>query len=244
MLLLIWIYLKFFDWIMSETIKDNIHRIRERIATAAEGAGKKEDDILLVAVSKLQSIEKIYQAHQSGLTVFGENKVQELVSKISISAVDLRWHLVGHLQSNKVNKVIDQVEMIESIDSIHLIEKLSAVGELRGSTSQVLLQVNTSHEPTKSGFQPAEVFSACEKIEQVPNINVFGLMTIGALTDDVAEISRNFASLRKLSEKIEGYGSDKIKMKYLSMGMTGDFEIAINEGSNLIRIGTAIFGSR
>ena len=112
---------------MSEIIKDNIRRIRERVATAAEGAGKNEDDILLVAVSKLQPIEKIYQAHQAGLTVFGENRVQELIGKISISTVDLCWHLVGHLQSNKVNKVIDQVEMIESIDSIHLIEKLSAV---------------------------------------------------------------------------------------------------------------------
>jgi len=229
---------------MSETIKENIRRIRERIAIAAEGAGKNEDDILLVAISKLQPIEKIYQAHQSGLTVFGENRVQELIGKISISTVDLCWHLVGHLQSNKVNKVIDQVEMIESIDSIHLIEKLSAAGELRRCTSQVLLQVNTSNESTKSGFQPAEVFSACEKIERLPNIKVMGLMTIGALTDDVTEISGNFASLHKLSERIKEYSSDKIKMKYLSMGMSGDFEIAINEGSNLIRIGTAIFGSR
>ena len=229
---------------MNNTLKENVQRVRERISIAAEKVGKKGDDILLVAVSKLHPIERIYQAQLAGIEIFGENRVQELLQKISISDKKIRWHLVGHLQTNKVNKVINQVEMIQSVDSIHLIEKLAASGIEKKLIIKVLIQVNTSGEESKFGFQPEIVQSVCEKVEQLSNIEVRGLMTIGPLTDNESEIARSFKKLRLLHEKLATYNSNKIKMDYLSMGMTGDYEMAIQEGSNLVRIGTAIFGPR
>ncbi len=229
---------------MSDLIENNIKSVRERIAKAAEKIGRREDDILLVAVSKMQPLEKIYQAHQAGIENFGENRVQDLILKISESRVDPKWHMVGHLQSNKINKVIGNVEMIQSVDSMNLLEKLATNGEERGVTSRVLLQVNTSGEDSKFGFQQENVFTACELVENLSHLEVHGLMTIGPFTDDKSRIVKSFTSLRNLSEELNRYSSAKIKMNYLSMGMTGDFEIAIGEGSNLVRIGTAIFGPR
>jgi hypothetical protein len=229
---------------MSDLIENNIKSVRERIAKAAEKIGRKEDNILLVAVSKMQPLEKIYQAHQAGIENFGENRVQDLILKISESKVDLKWHMVGHLQSNKINKVIGNVEMIQSVDSLNLLEKLATNGEERGVTSRVLLQVNTSGEDSKFGFQQEIVNTACELVENLSHLEVHGLMTIGPFTDDKSRITKSFTSLRNLSEELNKYSSAKIKMNYLSMGMTGDFEIAIGEGSNLVRIGTAIFGPR
>ncbi len=229
---------------MSDLIENNIKSVRERIAKAAEKFGRREDDILLVAVSKMQPLEKIYQAYQAGVENFGENRVQDLLLKISESEVDLNWHMVGHLQSNKINRVIGNVEMIQSVDSMNLLEKLATNGEERGVTSRVLLQVNTSGEDSKFGFQQEIVYTACELVENLSYLEVHGLMTIGPFTDDISRIAKSFTSLRNLSDELNRYSSAKIKMKYLSMGMTGDFEIAIGEGSNLVRIGTAIFGSR
>ena len=229
---------------MSDLIENNIKSVRERIAKAAEKIGRREDDILLVAVSKMQPLEKIYQAHQAGIENFGGNRVQDLLLKISESEVELNWHMVGHLQSNKINKVIGNVEMIQSVDSMNLLEKLATNGEERGVTSKVLLQVNTSGEDSKFGFQQENVFTACELVENLSYLEIHGLMTIGPFTDDKSRIVKSFTSLRNLSEELNRYSSAKIKMNYLSMGMTGDFEIAIGEGSNLVRIGTAIFGPR
>jgi pyridoxal phosphate enzyme (YggS family) len=229
---------------MSDIIANNVKNVRERIASAAKKSGRKAEDVLLVAVSKLQPLEKIYQAHQAGIDCFGENRVQDLIQKISESKFDLKWHMVGHLQSNKINKIIGNVEMIQSLDSIHLLEKLDKAGEERGVFSKVLLQVNTSGEESKFGFEPKEVYDACEKVENMSHIEIHGLMTIGPLSDDPKLIVKSFKDLREISEKIDIVKSSKVKMEYLSMGMSGDFEIAIEEGSNLVRIGTAIFGPR
>ena len=229
---------------MNNLIENNVKKIRDRIAKAAEKAGRKDDEILLVAVSKTQPLEKIYQAHRAGITNFGENKIQDLVVKISESKVSLNWHFVGHLQTNKVKKVIGNVEIIQSVDSAHLLEKINTSSEGRGVTSKILLQVNTSDEESKFGFEPERVSEACELAGQAANIEIHGLMTIGPFTDDEIRIAKSFRSLRNLSEELDKFSSDKIKMTYLSMGMTGDFELAILEGSNLVRIGTAIFGAR
>jgi pyridoxal phosphate enzyme (YggS family) len=229
---------------MIESIKNNVKSVRERIAKAAESVGRSEGEILLVAVSKMQPLDKIYLAHQAGIKNFGENKVQDLQTKISDSKVGLNWHFVGHLQSNKINKIINKVDLIQSVDSLHLLEKLNKISEERGIISKVLLQVNTSGESSKFGFEREIVASACELVEKLLNIEVQGLMTIGPFTTDKNLVIRSFTELRNLSEELFRFSSDKIKMKYLSMGMTGDFELAIKEGSNLVRIGTAIFGSR
>ena len=229
---------------MRELIRNNVEMVRERIAKSSEKAGRKEEEILLVAVSKTQPLEKIYQAHEAGITNFGENKVQDLLSKIAESEIIFNWHFVGHLQSNKVNKVVGNVEMIQSVDSSHLLEKLSIISQNNGMTSKILLQVNTSEEDSKFGFDPEKVSDACELVEQLSNVEINGLMTIGPLTNDKIRIAQSFTRLRLLFEKLSKYASDKMNMTYLSMGMTGDFELAILEGSNLVRIGTAIFGAR
>jgi len=230
--------------IMRESITENIKKVRERIAIAAKNSGRSESDIQIVAVSKLQPVEKIITARQAGIEIFGENRVQELLAKMDSVKQVLRWHLVGHLQSNKVNKIIGSVEMIQSVDSLPLIEKLASSAKERTLTIKVLLQVNTSGEASKYGFEDSEVFSACELVEKLSHIEVKGLMTIGPLTDNIKRIIKSFAALRNLSQQIAKSASEKINMTYLSMGMSGDYELAIEEGSNLVRIGTAIFGAR
>jgi pyridoxal phosphate enzyme (YggS family) len=229
---------------MRNNIKDNIEEVRKRISVAAGKCGRQGSEIILVAVSKRQSIEKIKQAAGAGIDIFAENQVQELISKVAALDKVAHWHLVGHLQTNKVSRIIDRVEMIQSVDSIHLLDKLSVVGESRRIISRILLQVNTSAEASKFGFHPAEVESACAAVERLENIQVEGLMTIGPLTDDAGRIAVSFGLLRKIFEKLATIKSEKIRMRYLSMGMSSDFDIAIQEGSNLVRIGTAIFGPR
>lgn len=229
---------------MNNIIKDNVRKVRERIDIAAEKSGRKGQDITLIVVSKLQPVEKILQAQMAGIKIFGENRVQELLNKITEVKSDLTWHLIGHLQSNKVNKVVDKVAMIQSVDSESLLRKLSFAGEQKGVRSDVLLQVNTSGEQSKFGFEPAQVASACELVETLSHINVLGLMTIGPFTDNQLLIGRSFENLRKLSENITEMKFTKINMEFLSMGMTSDYELAVREGSNMVRIGTAVFGSR
>ncbi len=229
---------------MSEQIEKNIAQVRNLVARAAEKTGRKEDDITVVAVSKRQPIEKICDAHRAGIKIFGENRVQELLSKISIAGPGLNWHMVGHLQGNKANKVVGKVDMIQSVDSANLIKRLSALGEQGNHSTEILLQVNTSGETSKFGFQPEQVEDICEEIENSEYIVLKGLMTIGPLTQDLGLISAGFAKLRNLFEGLKKYNSSKISMTCISMGMSGDFEIAILEGSNLVRIGTAIFGPR
>ena len=226
------------------SIRDNIRKIEDQKAEAAHQAGREANEIELVAVSKLQSIDKILQAKEAGIALFGENRVQELLAKIPLLPDSIHWHLVGHLQSNKINKVLGTVEMIQSVDSLDLLRKLSAAGERNDISSSVLLQVNTSAEQTKFGFEPGDVEHACELVEKLPNITILGLMTIGPLTDSQPRIGKSFSTLRSLAERIRTYQLVKSRMEILSMGMTADFEIAVREGSTMVRIGSAIFGPR
>jgi pyridoxal phosphate enzyme (YggS family) len=177
--------------VISDLIENNVKSIQERIARAAEKADRGAEDILLVAISKMQPLEKIYQAHQAGIKNFGENKIQDLIIKISESTIDVKWHMVGHLQSNKINKVIGNVEMIQSVDSIHLLEKLDHKGLEKGISSKVLLQVNTSGEDSKFGFETEDVFAACEMAENLSAIEIQGLMTIGPFTSDESRIAKS-----------------------------------------------------
>jgi len=230
--------------VMREIIKNNVTRIRELIARAAEKSGRKEQDIALVAVSKRQPIEKIYNAQLAGIKIFGENRVQELISKISEVGSDFRFHMVGHLQGNKANKIVGQVDLIQSVDSLSLAKRLATLGQQKNHTNEILLQVNTSGESTKFGFQPEQIEDICEEIGKLTFVKLKGLMTIGPLTEDVSKIAQSFAKLKDLFDSLKKYDSDKINMTTLSMGMSDDFEVAIEEGSNLVRIGTAIFGPR
>jgi hypothetical protein len=229
---------------MTMTIKENLDRVRERIAAAVARAGRDPASITIVAVTKTHGPEVVTQAIEAGLADVGENKVQEFLSKAPGVRLPCRWHLVGHLQTNKIAKVIGRFALVQSVDSFKLAEHLSRSGAAAGVTTDILLEVNTSGEESKFGLPPDEVLGACDLIAKLPNIRIRGLMTVGPLVSDASAVGAAFASLRRLKEEIEAARIANVSMEHLSMGMTDDFEIAIAEGSTMIRLGRILFGER
>jgi len=223
---------------------ENLARVRERIARAAERSGRSASDITVVAVTKTFGPETVEEAVRGGICDVGENRVQEFLEKADRVSLDCRWHLVGHLQTNKVNKAIGRFAMIQSIDSIKLAEKLSRAGGERGITTDVLIEVNTSGEASKHGFDPEETVEAFGGIARLPALSVRGLMTVGPWVEDEAIVASAFGTLRKLKEDMERSASDDILLEHLSMGMSDDFELAIREGSTMVRLGRVLFGER
>jgi pyridoxal phosphate enzyme (YggS family) len=226
------------------SIADNYRKVQERVAAAAERAGRDPEEITIVAVTKTHPASIVEEAISAGVTDAGENRVQEFLSKSGDVSSPCRWHLVGHLQSNKVNKVIGRFELIHSIDSLKLAEKLSSAGMREGIVTDILLEVNTSGEESKFGTGADLVPGLCAEIAGLEGVRLRGLMTVGPWVDDARVLSKAFSSLRLLGEKVEGMGIDSISMEHLSMGMTDDFEIAIAEGSTIVRLGRVIFGPR
>lgn len=225
-----------------EYLKENIDTLRNKINIAAEKSGKSAEDIKLIAVSKNFPSDQIDFLNKYGQLEFGENKVQELSSKAQTLALNkIEWHLIGHLQSNKVKHAVEFAHMIQSVDSFKLAESIHQHCEVSGKTIDILVQVNTSGEDQKSGCQPEATLELCEKITGLSNINLRGLMTIGKLDGNESEIRANFQLLKKLCETA---GKSIKSFDILSMGMTSDYEIAIEEGANMLRIGSAIFGNR
>ncbi len=225
------------------TIVKNIRDIEERITKACERSGRKREDVTLIAVSKTFPAEIVKQAYDAGLRIFGENRPQELRDKSQVLPQDIQWHFIGHLQTNKIKYVLPVARLIHSVDSLHLAQALSEFAGKKNLTVPILLEVNTSGEQTKFGFKPDEVLRAFEHIDRLPNLQLHGLMTIGPLTDDVQRIRQSFRQLRALQNDLRKQWGEQ-KTAILSMGMSGDFEIAIEEGSTHIRVGTAIFGKR
>lgn len=225
-----------------EYLKENYSDLTEKIKEICLQIGKNYDDIKLVAVSKTFPAEEILQVHKIGHVDFGENKVQELKSKFDeLKQENINWHLVGHLQSNKVKFITDFVSLIHSVDSLKLAKEIDKQAKKIGRVINILVQVNTSDELQKSGAEPSEVKNLCKDISALENINLQGLMTIGMFTDMEKIIRENFTLLRNLYDDLKvSYNS----FKYLSMGMTSDYKIALEEGSNMLRIGSAIFGRR
>ena len=226
------------------SIEENWNRVSERVAEAAVKAGRDPSEITIVAVTKTHPAETVEAALAAGVTDVGENRVQEFLSKESGVASPCRWHLIGHLQTNKVNKVIGRFAMIHSVDSLKLAEKLSAAGKQEGVVTDILVEVNTSGEESKFGLETDTALELCGDISKLPALNLRGLMTVGPWVDDAAVLSKAFGSLRLLGEKIRDAGINGISMEHLSMGMTDDFEIAIAEGSTIVRLGRVIFGAR
>lgn len=220
-------------------IKRNIESVRTRIASAARRAGIAPESVTLVAVSKTKPVEMVEEAIAAGAAVFGENYIQEGILKADRFQDEASWHFIGHLQKNKARLAAEYFDMIESIDSGELARKVSdACGRL-GRKIDVLMQIHFGDEESKHGFMPGDAERAADIIRALPNINLKGLMTIPPLVSDPEENRRYFASMREMGSKIfagEGH--------ILSMGMTGDLEVAIEEGSNMVRVGTAIFGRR
>ena len=224
-------------------MKERLDGIRERIKIAAEKSGRSEKNITLVAVTKTYEADVINEAIDMGVTDIGENKVQEILRKYD-SVKPVRWHLIGHLQSNKVKYIIDKVSMIHSVDSIHLMDEIERQAEKKNITMDILIQVNISGEESKFGIKPEEVYGILEHASKLKYVKVRGLMTILPKDDNKMTLRLHFVNIKRLSLDISEKKYDNICMDYLSMGMSGDFEDAIMEGSDMVRIGSAIFGER
>ncbi len=226
------------------SIRENWLVLRDRIARAAEGAGRRGDDIEVIAVSKTRSAEEIEAAQQCGLTIVGENRVQEAEEKKAAVGVSLSWHMIGHLQSNKAGKVVELFDVVQSVDRLSLAQALARRAEAAGRRLDILLQVNTAGTASQSGADPERTVDLVGQVADLPALHIRGLMTIGAHSEDERLVRASFARLRRLAEAVEAAGMDGVEMRDLSMGMSGDFEWAIAEGSTMVRLGTALFGVR
>ena len=223
---------------------DNLKDVEERIQAACDRSGRKREDVLLVAVSKTKPVEMIEEVMTAGIVDFGENKPQELRDKYEDLPQNLRFHMIGHLQTNKIKYVIDRVVLIHSIDSIHLAEAVNAEAKKHNRIMPVLVEVNVAQEESKSGFLMEKAENAIREIAKLSNIRVEGLMTIAPFVENAEENRQYFVKLRKLSVDIAAKNIDNVTMHHLSMGMTGDYEVAIEEGATMVRVGTGIFGER
>lgn len=225
-------------------IADNLQKIRNLIETAAHSAGRDPSAVRLVAVSKTKPPEMVDTAFMAGQTLFGENYVQELAAKAVAVKSPVEWHFIGHLQSNKVRQIAGLVTMIHSVDRLSLAEEISRQWGRFGTSCDILIQVNVSGESTKSGTTTAAALDLVRQVASLPNLRICGLMTMPPFFDDPEAARPYFRELRLLSEKIAAENISGVLMTELSMGMSGDFEAAIAEGATLVRVGSAIFGSR
>ncbi len=225
-------------------LEKNLELIEENINNALLRSGRRGQKVELIAVTKNVDVEIIRQAASLGITDIGENRVQELEGKIKELGQDVKYHMIGHLQTNKVKYIYDKVKLIHSLDRKSLVKELDKRGKMGGQIISSLIQVNVSEEETKFGLKVDELIPFIEEVLKYDNIKVEGLMTIAPHTDNEDELRKIFNTMYKLKEKIEDRNYDNLSMKYLSMGMTNDYELAVEEGSNMVRIGSGIFGSR
>ena len=225
-------------------VQEQLNDVRQKIVQACERAGRNPSEVKLIAVSKTKPVSMIEEAIACGQTVFGENKVQELCDKIPQLPANLEWHLIGHLQRNKVKYIVDKVALIHSVDTVRLAKQISQEAIKAGVTVQILLEVNVAREESKFGFMEEEVEEVVREIAAFPNIQIVGLMTIAPFVADPEENRIYFKKLHQLCVDINKKNIDNIRMSELSMGMTGDYEVAIEEGATMVRVGTGIFGTR
>ncbi len=225
-------------------LRQNIIDIKSRIKVAAEKSGRNPEDIQLVAVTKNFPPEVVQKAVDNGLVLLGENRVQEARNKIELVKGNVKWHLIGHLQRNKVKMSIDMFSMIQSMDSLSLAKEIQKRAEQAEQIIDVLVQVNIGREKTKYGIDPTDTESFIEKVALFPNLKVRGLMAIAPFKQNPEEVRPYFRHLKSIFESIKQKSIKNVDMNYLSMGMSNDFEVAIEEGANMVRIGTGIFGAR
>ena len=226
-------------------IGDNLASVRHQIGEAAGRAGRDPGSIRLIVVSKQNPPKKVLEAYQAGARCFGENKIQEAVSKIDeVNLLDINWHFIGHLQKNKIKYIDSRFELIHSVDSLSLAEKISVHCENHGEIQAVLLQVNISGEDAKFGMTPTELKNQLKAFGQLRGIRVHGLMMIPPQCDDPEDSRQFFCGLRELRDECLTLKVQGVQLKELSMGMTNDYKIAVEEGATLVRVGAAIFGER
>lgn len=226
------------------TLRDNLQSVEEKIQRACERAGRGRDEVTLIAVSKTKPVSMLEEIYACGIRDFGENKVQELSKKYEELPKDIHWHMIGHLQRNKIKYIADKTCLIHSVDSVRLAEALEHEAEKRGIKINILLEVNMAKEESKFGFMPEEVIEAAKEISLFSHLHIKGLMTIAPFVENPEENRIHFANLRKLSVDIANKNLDNVYMGVLSMGMTNDYEVAIEEGATCVRVGTGIFGER
>ena len=225
-------------------LKDQLQEVEKRIQAACDRAGRKREEVTLIAVSKTKPVETLQEAYDLGVRIFGENKVQELTAKYEALPKDIHWHMIGHLQSNKVKYIIDKAELIHSVDSLKLAETIEKEAAKHDLIADILVEVNVAEEESKFGMKMEEVIPFVEKVSAFPHVRVRGLMTIAPFVEDPEENRSIFADLHKLYIDIKKKNHDNDTVSVLSMGMTNDYEVAIEEGATMVRVGTGIFGAR
>jgi hypothetical protein len=225
-------------------IRENLLEVEEKIRLACERSERNPDEVTLIAVSKTKPMEMIEEAIACGKREFGENKAQEMKEKCDSLPEDIKWHFIGHLQTNKVKYVVGRAYLIHSVDSYHLAEVIEAESVKKDVISHILIEVNVAQEESKFGLKTDETLSLVEKVAKLPHIRIDGLMTIAPFVENAQNNRSVFRELRKLSVDIKEKNIDNVSMNVLSMGMTNDYEVAIEEGATYVRVGTAIFGER
>ena len=225
-------------------ISKNLENVQEKIVNSCTKANRNVDEVTLIAVSKTKPVELLQEAYDAGVRDFGENKVQEIMDKYDKLPSDIRWHMIGHLQRNKFKYIIDKVVMIHSVDSLRLAEEISKQAQKHNLVMPILVELNIGDEDTKFGASSTEAIALVKEISELPNIQIKGLMTVAPFVSDAEENRHYFNAMKHLSVDIINENIDNICMDILSMGMTGDYEVAIEEGATMVRVGTGIFGER
>lgn len=225
-------------------LKDNLTNVETTIQTACNKSSRRRSEVTLIAVSKTKPVEMLKEAYDAGVRDFGENKVQEICDKYEQLPGDIRWHMIGHLQRNKVKYIIDKVCMIHSVDSYRLAEEINIQAKKRQIVMPVLIEVNIAAEQTKFGVSKEDAMQLAEEMSHLDNLHVEGLMAVAPYVEDPEKNRKYFQQIRKLAVDIQRKNIDNIDMHALSIGMTGDYAVAIEEGATMVRVGTGIFGER
>ncbi|QWT53566.1 YggS family pyridoxal phosphate-dependent enzyme [Eubacterium sp. MSJ-33] len=223
---------------------ENYEKVVENVKKACERSGRNFQDVTIIAVSKTKPLSDVEELLAHGITEFGENKVQEMVDKYEHVSKPVNWHLIGHLQTNKVKYIVDKACLIHSVDSVHLAKEIEKEAAKKDVVVKVLIEVNIAQEESKFGIREDEVYSLIDAIKDMPHVHVMGLMTIAPFVDNPEENRVYFRKMHQLLLDIKSKCIDNVDMNVLSMGMTNDYEIAVEEGATMIRVGTAIFGAR
>ena len=225
-------------------VAENLAQVQKNIEESCGNVNRDPGEVTLIAVSKTKPVEMLREAYDAGARVFGENKVQEIVDKYDHMPSDVKWHMIGHLQRNKVKYLVDKVAMIHSVDSFRLAETIEKEAAKKNVTVPILIEVNVAQEESKYGLKPEEVLPFIEEIADFSHIQIKGLMTIAPYVENAEENREIFRELKKLSVDIAAKNINNVTMSVLSMGMTGDYMVAVQEGATMVRVGTGIFGAR
>jgi len=225
-------------------IEANLKEVEQNILTACNKCGRSREEVTLIAVSKTKPVSMLEEAHSAGIRNFGENKVQEMCEKYEVMEKDIRWHMIGHLQTNKVKYLIGKTSLIHSVDSYKLACEIEKQAAKHNCIMDILIEVNIAEEETKFGLSEEEVIDLVKQIAQLPHVRIKGLMTVAPYVVDSEENRPFFRKIKQLSVDINNQNIDNVSMNILSMGMTGDYMVAIEEGATMVRVGTGIFGER